>query len=202
MDMRLKLCALLREAGEKLRSERRFSVTEKAGHANYVTDTDRSMEAMLKEQLHKLCPEAGFIGEEEVNAPLTDAPVWVVDPVDGTSNYIHDFHMSTISAALLTGRRPLIGAVVQPWLGEVYSAERGKGAFLNDRPMHVSSFDMEHALAGFGTSPYQPLLSGPTMELAQAFLSRTVDIRRCGSAAMDLAYVASGRQDVFFELAF
>ena len=200
MDLRLKLCGILREAGEQLRTERRFSVTEKAGHANYVTDADRRMESMLKQQLRGLCPEARFIGEEEVSDRLTDEPTWVVDPIDGTTNFIHDYHMSAISAALLTNRRPLVGAVVQPWLGEVYSAERGKGAFLNDAPMHVSGHDLGHALTGFGTSPYHPELSRPTMEIALKFMECAADVRRCGSAALDLAYVACGRQDIFFEL--
>lgn len=198
--MRKVLCGILEEAGRELLKARISTVSEKEGHANYVTDVDKRMQDMLKERLSALCPEAGFIGEEQANQRLTDAPAWVVDPIDGTTNFIHDFHMSVISAALLVDRVPVLGCICHPYLGEVYSAERGKGAFLNEKAMHVSSHDLSHALVSFGTSPYHPELGQPTMDTALAFLRRATDIRRCGSAAMDLAFVACGRQDVFFEL--
>ena len=198
--MRKALCSILAEAGNELLKARSFSVTEKEGHANYVTDVDKRLQDMLMERLRALCPEAQFIGEERTNQKLTAAPTWVVDPIDGTTNFIHDYHCSVISAALLVDRVPQVGVVCQPYLHEVYSAERGKGAFTNDEPMHVSRHDFDHALVGFGTSPYQAELGQPTMDIALAFLRRCADIRRCGSAAADLAYVACGRQDVFFEL--
>ena len=198
--MRKALCGILEEAGRELLKARISTVSEKEGHANYVTDVDKRMQDMLKEKLSALCPEAGFIGEEQANQRLTDAPTWVVDPIDGTTNFIHDFHMSVISAALLVDRVPQVGCICQPYLGEVYSAERGKGALVNGEPMRMSRHDLSHALVGFGTSPYHPALGQPTMDIALAFLRRAADIRRCGSAAADLAYVALGRQDVFFEL--
>ncbi len=198
--MRKALCNILREAGNELLKARIFSITEKEGHANYVTDVDKRLQDMLAERLHALCPEAGFIGEEKTNQRLTDAPTWIVDPIDGTTNFIHDYHCSVISAALVVNREPQLGCVCQPYLNEVYSAERGKGAFINDDPMHVSSHDFDHALVGFGTSPYQEALGRHTLDIALAFLRRCTDLRRCGSAAADLAYVACGRQDVFFEL--
>ena len=199
--MRKALCALMAEAGEKLLAAHRdLAVTEKEGHANFVTNVDQRMQDLLMERLRALCPEAKFIGEEKENERLTDAPTWVVDPIDGTTNFIHDYRCSAISAALLVDRKPLVGCVCHPYLREVYSAERGKGAFLNDRPMRVGSFGLERALVGFGTSPYQAELGAPSLDIALAFLRRAADIRRCGSAAMDLAYVACGRQDVFFEL--
>ena len=198
--MRKALSSILAEAGNELLKARSFSVTEKEGHANFVTDVDKRLQDMLMERLTALCPEAQFIGEERTNQRLSDAPTWVVDPIDGTTNFIHDYHCSVISAALLVDRVPQIGCVCQPYLHEIYSAERGKGAFINDDPMHVSRHDFDHALVGFGTSPYQAELGQHTMDIALAFLRRCTDIRRCGSAAADLAYVACGRQDVFFEL--
>ena len=198
--MRKELIGLLEEAGQELLKAHSFSITEKAGHANFVTDIDKRMQDMLKTRLQALCPGAGFIGEESENERLTDAPTWIVDPIDGTTNFIHNYGCSVISAALLVDRIPQVACICQPYLREVYSAERGKGAFLNDAPMHVNQFDLEHALIGFGTSPYQEELGQPTMDIALAFLRRAVDIRRSGSAAADLAYVACGKQDVFFEL--
>ena len=198
--MRKALCRVLAEAGEELLKSRSFSVEEKEGHANYVTDVDKRMQELLMEKLSALCPEARFIGEEQVNSRLTAAPTWIVDPIDGTTNFIHDYRCSVISAALLVDRVPLLGCVCQPYLHEIYSAERGKGAYVNDEAMKIGRNDLDHALVGFGTSPYQPALAEPTLDIALAFLRRAADIRRCGSAAADLAYVALGRQDVFFEL--
>lgn len=198
--MRNALAKIVVDAGEKLLGQHDYSIMEKEGHANYVTDVDKKLQDILMEKLHDLCPEAHFIGEEQENEALTDAPTWVVDPIDGTTNFIHDFRCSGISAALLVEGKPQIGCVYQPFMRELFSAERGKGAFLNDRPMHVSGNPLNRALVGFGTSPYQAELARPSLETALAFLGRAMDIRRCGSAAIDLAYVACGRQDVFFEL--
>ena len=198
--MRQALCDILSEAGKELLKARSFSVSEKEGHANYVTDVDKRLQDMLMEKLHALCPEARFIGEERTNQKLTAEPTWVVDPIDGTTNFIHDYHCSVISAALLVDRVPQVGCICQPYLHEVYSAERGKGALVNGEPMRIGRHDLDHALVGFGTSPYQAALGQPTMDIALAFLRRAADIRRCGSAAADLSYVALGRQDVFFEL--
>ena len=126
--MRQALCDILSEAGKELLKARSFSVSEKEGHANYVTDVDKRLQDMLMEKLHALCPEARFIGEERTNQKLTAEPTWVVDPIDGTTNFIHDYHCSVISAALLVDRVPQVGCICQPYLHEVYSAERGKGA--------------------------------------------------------------------------
>ncbi len=198
--MREQLCDILTKAGGSLLTAHDFTVTEKEGHANYVTDVDKHLQDQLKDRLSGLCPGARFIGEEQANSRLTDAPTWVVDPIDGTTNFIHGYRCSVISAALLVDRVPQVAAVCHPFLREVYSAERGKGAYLNGERMRVSGHDLDHALVGFGTSPYQAALAKPTMEIALQFLRRAADIRRCGSAEADLAFVAAGRQDVYFEL--
>lgn len=198
--MREALVQLLTQAGARLLNEDGYAVTAKPGHANYVTDADRHTQAFLRERLEALCPGSRFIGEEQANEPLTDAPTWVVDPIDGTTNFIHGYRCSAISAALLVNRKPALGCVYQPYTREAFSAEAGGGAFLNGEPIHVSQYPLEKALVGFGTSPYNPELFHPTLDAARRLLERAADLRRCGSAALDLCYVASGRQDAFFEL--
>ena len=198
--MRNAVEAILRKAGEEILRPARLTIEKKEGHANFVTDMDKRLEEELMTELGKLCPEASFVGEEKENEALTEKPTWVIDPIDGTTNFIHGYCCSGISVALLIDRSPVLGCIYQPFLKDMFSAERGKGAFLNGEPMHVSENPMEKALIGFGTSPYQPALGRPSLEAALVFLGRAVDIRRSGSAAIDLAYVASGRQDVFFEL--
>ena len=198
--MRNALEAILRKAGEEIIMPAHFHVEQKGGHANFVTDMDKHLQDELMEALYGLCPSAEFFCEEKENQPLTDRPTWVIDPIDGTTNFIHGYGMSAISCALLENREPVLGCVYHPYLRETYSAEKGKGAFLNNRPMRVSENPMERALVGFGTSPYQTELGEASLNAALAFLRRCADIRRGGSAALDLAYVACGRQDIFFEL--
>lgn len=194
------LTDILRRAGEMICRSHAFDVEVKEGHANFVTTVDSAVETYLKSALQKLRPDASFIGEEQDNAPLGPEPTWVIDPIDGTTNFIHDFRFSAVSVALLEDRRPVLGAVYQPYAQELFHAVRGGGAHLNGRPIHVSGTPFSQALVGFGTSPYHPGLAQRSMEAALQFLLRAADVRRCGSAALDLAYVAAGRQDVYFEL--
>ena len=198
--MKQVLYDIARKAGEIILRAEAFRVEQKEGHANFVTSVDEEVQRYLITRLNELLPEACIIGEEQENAALTDAPTWVIDPLDGTTNFIHQFRFSAISIALLQNREPVLGLVYQPYSGEMFFAEKGKGAFVNDRPIHVSDHDMAHALVGFGTSPYDEEMAEKSMQAALWFLRNAADIRRCGSAALDLAYVAAGRQEVFFEL--
>ena len=198
--MREALLAIVRHAGEIIRRREDMVIEEKEGHANFVTTIDEGVQAYLLSALEELCPEAVSIGEEKINDALTDAPTWIVDPVDGTTNLIHDYRASAVSIALLKDREPVVGAVYNPYTDEFFYAEKGKGATLNGREIHVSSFPLNKALVAFGTSPYDAELARISLDLAHAFLLSAADIRRGGSAALDLAHLACGRHDVFFEL--
>jgi len=175
-------------------------IDQKEGHANFVTNIDQEVEDYLQKALLKLIPGSQMIGEEKENDSLTDRPTWIVDPVDGTTNLIHDFRMSAVSIALCEEKKPVVGLVYQPYSRELFLAEKGKGAMLNGKPIQVSRIPFEKALISFGTSPYNAELSEKSMELALAFLRDCADIRRSGSAAVDLANVACGRTEAFFEL--
>ena len=198
--MRDALLAIVRHAGEIIRRREKMIVEEKEGHANFVTTIDENVQAYLLSALSELRPDAVAIGEEKINDALTEAYTWVVDPVDGTTNLIHDFRFSAISIALLRHRRPVVGAVYNPYTDEFFYAEKGKGATLNGKPIHASQYALDKALVCFGTSPYSAELARISLDMAYAFLRRAADIRRCGSAALELAYLACGRHDVFFEL--
>ena len=175
-------------------------VLSKEGHANFVTDIDLSVQAQLKKQLSALVPGSRFIGEESENEGLGSAPTWIVDPVDGTTNLIHDCRWSAVSIALCEGGQPCAGLIWQPYTGELFFAEAGKGAFLNEASIKVSQNALPDALVAFGTAPYNAELSQQSLRTALCFLNRCTDIRRAGSAALDLAYVACGRADAYFEL--
>lgn len=198
--MREAILAIARQAGEKIRRRENIAVEEKEGHANFVTTIDQEVQAYLAQALTELRPDAAMIGEEKINEDLGDDLTWVVDPVDGTTNLIHDFHFSSVSIALLKNRKPVMGAVYQPDTDEFFYAELGKGATLNGKPIRVSQYPLRTALVCIGTSPYNEELARVSMDMMYQFLRGASDIRRCGSAALELAYLACGRCDAFVEL--
>ena len=198
--LRAPLEAIAREAGRIILSFGSYDVEQKEGHANFVTSVDKAVEDYLFVELPRLVPGSLFIGEEQENDALTDAPTWVIDPVDGTTNLIHDCHWSAFSIALLENKTPVIGIVYHPWSGEMYWARIGGGAQLCGRPIRAAQHPFPSALVAFGTSPYHAELAEASLRTALTFLQRCADIRRGGSAALDLAYVACGRLDVYFEL--
>lgn len=198
--MKEALLSIVRRAGDIILNAEAFRVEEKEGHANFVTNVDEEVQRFLISELTALLPGSQVIGEEQENDSLTDAPTWVIDPLDGTTNFIHNYRFSAISVALMKNRIPVTGVVYQPYNQEMFYAEKGQGAELNGQPIHVSKNRMEKALIGFGTSPYEADLAEKSMQAALYFLQHAADVRRCGSAALDLAYVAAGRQEVYFEL--
>ena len=198
--MREKLMQIAGTAGNYFSALTLSEIDRKEGHANFVTNIDREVEEYLQQALLSLLPGSQIIGEEKENSALSDAPTWIVDPVDGTTNLIHDYRCSAVSIALCENRKPVIGLIWQPYMQEMFYAEAGRGAFMNGAPIHVSENPFDRALVAFGTSPYHTDLAEKSMELALAYLHTCADVRRSGSAAIDLAYLACGRHDAFFEL--
>lgn len=194
------ICEIMKKAGNIILNASFSPVHEKEGHFNFVTDTDVAVQEFLKGAFSSLCPGVLFFSEEQENQALTDAPTFVIDPIDGTINFMRDRRQSAISVAYLINKQPVLAAVWQPYTGEMFTAEKGKGAFLNGAPIHVSDTPFEKALVSFGTSPYDAELARRTMKCAQAFLLQAGDLRRTGSACVDLCDVACGRSDLFFEL--
>ena len=194
------IVAIARQAGNMILEAREAAIHQKEGHYNFVTDADVAVQSYLKKALLELMPQARFVGEEQENEPLTDEPSFVVDPIDGTSNFMRHRNASAVSIGLLKNKTPVLGVVYNPYSDEMFTAEKGKGAFCNGHPIHVSDTPFENALVSFGTAPYDAELAERTMRAAKVFLLEAGDIRRLGSAALDLCDVASGRADVFFEL--
>lgn len=194
------VCEIMKQAGALILNAHLSPVHEKEGHFNFVTDTDVAVQEYLKNAFSSLCPGVLFFSEEQENQALTDAPTFVIDPIDGTINFMRDRRQSAISVAYLVNKQPILAAVWQPYTGEMFTAEKGKGAFLNGAPIHVSDTLFEKALVSFGTSPYDAELAKRTMKCAEAFLLQAGDLRRTGSACVDLCDVACGRSDLFFEL--
>lgn len=168
---------------------------------DYVTDADRASEELIRKLLLEACPEDGFFGEE---SGITGAEVngqWVVDPIDGTTNFIHGLHPYTISIGYMKDGQPVAGAVYAPLTNELFTAYQGGGAYLNGKPIHVSSTTEPNAcILGMSFSHRNATYAGRMFELIPRLAMKINDMRRLGSAAYDLCNVACGRYDAFIEL--
>jgi myo-inositol-1(or 4)-monophosphatase len=166
-----------------------------------VTDTDIAVEKYLIAALQCLLPDAGFITEEQQITQNADKEyVWVIDPIDGTTNFVHQIPVFCVSVALLHNNKPYLGVVYELNAKEMFSAEKGKGAFLNGIPMHVSNrAELKDTLIATGFPYYDYGRIDPYLNSLKAFMKETRGVRRLGSAAADLAYVACGRFDAFYE---
>lgn len=194
--------ALVRQCGELLlhRVNGPDQIHHK-GAVDFVTDTDFAISNLLCEGLVKILPGSRVVTEEQPEHDFSySQPTWVIDPLDGTSNYVFDLHLSAVSVALLRHGEPVLGIVYNPYAGEMFHALRGQGAFLNGERIHAAGTQsLMEGLVSVGTSPYHRELSGRTFEKLRRVFERCVDIRRLGSAALDMAAVACGRSAGFYE---
>ena len=177
----------------------------KSSPIDVVTAADRAAEDLIRARLAELRPYYGFLGEESGAEPGTSGLTWVVDPIDGTVNYLYDLPNWSVSVAVVEGEpdpatwRALAGVVVAPRLGERYEASAGGGARLGDRELHVRPAPaLDRALVATGFH-YTQEVRGKQARVAQPLLARVRDLRRTGGAAIDLASVAAGRIDAYFE---
>lgn len=151
-----KISSLVKDCGKiMLNADRdRLNTLEKGGHANFVTDYDKALEKKLKIGLSQIFPQAGFVGEESGKSSYGDY-FFIVDPIDGTTNFIRDYKCSCISLALLQADCVEAGVIYNPYLDELYTAQRGGGAYLNGHRIQVSDRDLSEGIIIFGTSPYR-----------------------------------------------
>ena len=197
------LSPIIKKAGEIMLSAcgvKEFK--EKHGEVNYVTIYDEKVQEFLIENIKKFYPNATFIAEEKDNDnnALNSELCFIIDPIDGTTNFIRNYKTSSISVGVWSFGEPIFGAVLNPYLGELYTAEKGKGAFLNDQKITVSDKDLKETIFAFGSSPYyKQELGEKTFDIAKKLFFACADIRRSGSAALDFCHLASGRIDLFFE---
>ncbi len=197
--MQPRLEAILRRAGRMMLDFQSPQVFSKGKHADFVTEADIAVQHFLLEELAKAYPGAKFFAEEAEKNVLTDDLTFIIDPIDGTTNYFRKRRCSMISIGAVEGRKPLFGAIFDPYHDEMYHTERGHGAFCNEERLHVADEPFERALIGFGTAPYYTELFDVTARTLTALLPMVADIRRTGSACMDMCDVAAGRSDGHFE---
>jgi myo-inositol-1(or 4)-monophosphatase len=192
-----------RKAGEVIRRGfRNLSAgdVEVKGTNDFVTRVDREAEAAISETILKAFPGHRILAEESGYSAVGGDFLWVIDPLDGTTNFIHGLPHFAVSLALLQGSQVILGLIYDPLSKERFHALQGRGAFLNDRPIAVSRTARLGSSLGATGFPFK----APDQEAAYAkafrnLLSSCKDMRRCGSAALDLAYTACGRYDFFWE---
>ncbi|GAB4320695.1 MAG: inositol monophosphatase family protein [Bacteroidales bacterium] len=176
-----------------------LKIKDKGTH-NFVTRVDVESERRLVEELRKILPAAGFIAEENSDLPQGEEYNWIIDPLDGTTNFIHQAPPFSISVALSGKEGLLLGVVYEVVHNECFYAWKGGGCYLNGHPVKVSEVSaMDDALVatGFPYSDFSRLEN--YLEAFTFMMKSTHGVRRLGSAAADLAYVACGRYDAFFE---
>lgn len=174
---------------------------ELKGEINLITERDRKSQEIIFDILDRRFPQHAVLGEEDLDVRKEGTGRWLIDPLDGTTNYAHGLPIFCVSLAFQEGGRTMVGLVYNPMLNETFWAVSGEGAFLNKKRLAVSrEKEMDRSLLATGF-PYDLRQSPqPNIALFNRFILRARAVRRCGSAALDLAYIAAGRFDGFWEL--
>ena len=189
-------------AAARLMIDGKFAVKTKDSPANLVTDKDVAVEQFLKEALEKAIPHIGFVGEEgpAQSGALQAEYTAVVDPIDGTMNFVRGIPLSVISVAVLKQGMPYIGVVYNPYTSELFYAKRGGGAYLCGRPIRVSARPLGEACFFTAWSLYKKEFAAPCFDLCRDIYYEIGDIRRLGVCALELCYLAAGRGELYFEI--
>jgi len=174
------------------------------GIVDLVTDTDKSVEAYVIGELTKAYPETSFLAEESASSTYTlyDAPTWIIDPIDGTTNFVHKLPLFCVSIALSVNKQIVLGVIYVPLVDELFTAVKGKGAFLNGKPIHVAAATkLQQAVVGtnVGYDRTPANVDYITEKIKLLLLNEVQSIRSQGSAASEMVAVACGRLDVFYE---
>ena len=175
----------------------RFTVSEK-GPADLVTEADVAAQAAIHEILHARFPDHGFLGEEGLNSSPDAEYRWIIDPLDGTSNYVHRFPYYAVSIGLEHRGKLIAGVIHDPTRGEMFSAAIGQGATLDGRPIRSSRFDRLNQAMVIASFPPGVKADSQPIKRFLAVLGHAQTIHRSGSAALNLAYIAAGRLDGFW----
>ncbi len=195
---------IIRNAGRIMscadREKIRFD--QKAGAANFVTEYDIKVQQYLEAEFSELMNgDCAFLAEEEGESenPLGDGYIFVIDPIDGTTNFMLDRRSSCISVGLLKNKKVVFGAVYDPYYKSYYYAVSGNGAYCNHRPIHVSYREVERAIVSVGSAPYYKDMVHKIGVMTEEMLKNFADIRRVGSAALEACAVACGELDGYCE---
>ena len=198
-------CRLAVEAGDLALAGRRsldttaLGTVTKSTATDLVTDLDRAAEHLVVEGIRAARPDDAVVGEEGTDRAGTSGISWFVDPIDGTTNFVYGVPTWSTSVAAADAAGAIVGAVYVPSIGELFAAARGRGATLDGQPIACSGLsELSRALVATGFS-YRPARRREQAAVVEQLIGEVRDIRRLGSAALDLCYVGAGRFDAFFE---
>ena len=176
-----------------------LSVVDK-GKSDLVTRVDFEVQAYLREKIMEITPSCDFVSEEQSSNNYKSYERWILDPIDGTTNLVHDYQQSAVSLAFVRGSSVEFGVIYNPFNDETFWGIKGQGSFLNGNRIYTSNeTTLKNSLIAVGTSPYNKSGSSRRFEMIHKVFCSSQDIRRSGSAALDIAYVAAGRTEGFFE---
>lgn len=165
---------------------------------NFVTDVDIAISDFLKSKLNEIAPDVGFFSEEEKGNLQNNC--WILDPIDGTTNLIYGYNLSSISLGHYINGEIVYGIVFNPFTNEIFTAEKGKGAYLNHKTkLKVSKRNIDESLIEFGAGSTHKEFAEENFKLVREIFEQCVDVRRICSSALDLCYIAAGRIDGYFE---
>lgn len=191
----------VRQAGELVLHAGNIIADNKTDGRNVVTEYDVKVQTMLRDKLSAAVPDACFFCEESSDTDrLQGGRAFIIDPIDGTMNFVHGFNHSCISVAYSFKGEVLAAAVFNPFSGELFTAQKGRGAFLNGARISCGNSSLADSVVCAGTSPYRMDLSEKTFSMLYLLFCSSLDIRRSGSAELDLCYVAAGRAGLYWEL--
>ncbi|RHJ53129.1 inositol monophosphatase family protein [Bacteroides sp. AM10-21B] len=198
MDVQ-RIISLVKETKGIITNREMAAHVKEKGVADYVTQVDVAIQDFLKKELYIFAPDIQFLGEETGLQRMNTDCYWILDPVDGTTNLMHDYQHSVVSLALCRQKEIVLGIVYDPFHDELFSAAKGEGCFLNGKPIHVSSArKLSETIIGIGTAKRE--LAKENFAKFLKVYENSQDIRRLGSAALELAYTACGRQGGYFEI--
>lgn len=191
---------IIKECGKIIRNAKINDVMLKNNdRRNLLTEFDLKIQEILKTKLNQVLPEASFFGEEGTHNYKKQGYCFVCDPIDGTTNFVKGCNFSSISIALLKDGEPVLGAIYNPYLDELFTAEKNKGAKLNGKPIHTTEENLANSLVTFGTGVVDLSQIDAVFEYAKKCFNASIDVRRCGSAALELCNLACGRIGYFCE---
>ncbi len=204
LDLRADLESISRKVGQFLKSERtsiaKSDIIFKGRANDLVSRADKEAEVLFISFLEKLLPESGFIAEEGTSQKVGAEYNWIIDPLDGTTNYLYGIPCYCTSVALQKGNELILGVIYDPERDECFTAATGQGATLNGEPIHVSAETIAaHSLIAMGFPYDNKGKQLAYLDLLAKVNAATRGVRRLGSAALDMAYVACGRFDAFYE---
>lgn len=195
-----RIIEIVKEAANIMLDDQHFVVKEKDGVTNLVTTNDVRVQEFLQDRLVKLLPDSSFFCEEGDVKDLSKDYVWIIDPIDGTTNYARHITVCAISVALEYKGEIIKGVVFNPYQNLLFAAEKGNGSFLNGKKIHVSDKKFNEAVVYTAFSAYDKTQIDKTFKFAHDIFPLINDLRRTGSSAFEISSVAAGRGDMFIEL--